>query len=323
MSTVVKQKAQEADDMIRRLAAEANGESTDTAQQQDNANQDSPDAQQQDDVQPNLQAVDTVGDRPDDHREVDELKRQLEKANQRWKTLQGQIGSKDQQIEQLHQLLAKMDQAPAAAAPADSPAPKQVGYTKEDTEAFGEDMIDLVQRIAGGIAGDQLAEANKTIDALKAQLDQVSQVSNKAVNVSFEDQLTKEFPDWEELNSDEGFIGWLQERPQRLNLFSGAAQTKDASGVVEFFQMYVDAVGWRAKSSRQQSKKEEQRRQVVPGKGRSATPSAQSQPEEIEWTRSKIADLYANKRAYAADEFAKLERSAAKAMKEERVDYSK
>jgi len=327
MSSVVKRKAQEADEMIRQLAAEAAGE----AQQEQAESVQQPEEDQAPEDPPALQVVESEEsegysaqtDDGGDPRELDQLKRQLEKADQRWKSLQGQINSKDQQIEQLHQLLANMNQA-SAQQPQTAEASQPKGYSNEDVDAFGEDMIDLVKRVSAQVAAQTVNELQSTVKSLESKVGQVEKVSTTAASASFEDHLEKTFPGWQELNEDPGFISWLQDSQTRLNLFGEAAQAKDAAEVAEFFRLYADKVGWKPKSAARNQKKDQQRRQIAPGKSVSgAAPSTQSQPDEKIWTRTEIANMYANKSSYAADEFAKLEREMAKAMSQNRVDYSK
>lgn len=336
-SSVVRRKAQEADEMIARLAAEANGEDPNAQQQTSGDENDGTLEADPAESQPHLQSVNTddqgyEGDdgaatstQEDSPGEVAELKRQLEKADQRWRSLQGQISSRDQQIEQLHQLLARMDQAPAPQQPQNQNTSQQPsGISKDDIDAYGEDMIDLVKRVAGDVTSNNVAQLQEQVRQLQAQLGEVKEVSTKVASVGFDDALTKEFPAWKELNEDVGFIGWLEDSEARLKQFGDAVKRQDAADVAEYFQRYADKTGWKGKTAGKQRKQEELSRQVAPGKGRSGgAHNAQSQPDQDMWTRSRIAALYANKSQYAADEFAKLERQAAKAMQENRVDYSK
>lgn len=324
MSSQVKRKAAEADEMIRQMAAAAQG-------QQEPVEAPPSDEQPAElEAQPLAEVVDL---QPDDEQsaeqpvennepiasvdELEELKEQARKADARWRSLQGQIDSKDRQIEQLHALLANMQEVKPAEQ--EQVADEVQGYTQADEDAFGADMIDLVKRVSGS----QIDGYKAKITELETELSSLKRDTASTVQDTFEGKLTKLAPTWQELNADTAFITWLQESPTRQQMFQTAAQGKDAPGVAEFFNMYANLNGLGAAAPEPKpSKRDKLERQLAPGKARSSAPQAASTPEEKTWTRSEIAKFYTNKSQYAAEEFNKIEREISRAMASNRVDYT-
>jgi hypothetical protein len=331
MSSVVKQKAAENDARIRQLAA-------------DNAEQPVlplPDGANEGQLEPIEAEVVTFEQppqalpqptpdiaseppvvQPDLSSEVADLRSEVEKANQRWRSLQGQIGSKDKQIEQLHTLIANMNVAPVAVEEPVAVLPQ--GFTKADEDAFGEDMIDVIERIARSVANNEVAELRQTMEGVSHQVQNVEAHTAKAVKSQFDADLTRLAPEWEQLNDDAGFIAWLTSSPTRQNLFAGAVEQQDAEAVSEVFNIYSQAHGQPVVDAQQALRQQKLEKQIAPGKSRSTATSASSQPEEKRaWTKSEIQTVYNAKAQYSKEDFAKLEREIADAMKGERVDYTK
>lgn len=334
MPKAVKEAAARADEMIRQNAAAALEAEGSTAPDADEDTLTPPDEADVLNINQNAQVQPLIHvDNDDDttsmptqleddgvDSQITALQAEAEKANQRWRSLQGQINSKDKQIEQLHTLLANMQAAPAPDPTVTTPA----GYTVADTEAFGEDMIDVIERVSRQIAQSELSGYAQTVSGLAQEVDAVSQHTAGAVTVAFESNLDKLAPNWQALNEDEEFIGWLKTSPTRVNVFATAAEQKDAPGVAEFFNMYSNLMGL-DEANRQAAtlkKKRKQEGQIAPGKSKSVASPVSSQPEEKNWTKSEIALVYRNKSKYPADDFAKLERTISAAMQAGRVDYT-
>lgn len=324
MSSQVKRKAAEADEMIRQLAAQGSGEQA----------MSTPDTSDESEAQPMAEVIEMGSEGSQDsfdtgesaesasgiEREIAELREEARKADARWRSLQGQVDSKDRQIEQLHALLANMQSAkPEKEAEPDVP----MGFTQADKDAFGDDMIDLMQRIANQAASEREKAQQAKINELERQLAGVSQITASTVNDSFEAKLTELAPNWETYNRDQAFIDWLNDNPTRRQLFDGSAQSKNAKGVAEFFNMYAALTGASVNTEAQDNKRRKLENQVAPGKTRAPAPSSASTPEEKIWTRSQIAEVYRSKGRMSAEEFAKKEREISVAMQQERVDYTR
>jgi hypothetical protein len=323
MSSQVKRKAAEADEMIRQMAAAAEAGVSDNQEPEANAQPETAEVvaiqpnDSQNDSETDVISEQSVSETRYSDDEIAELQEAARKADARWRSLQGQIDSKDRQIEQLHSLLSNMQSA-APAETAESSQGTAAGYTKEDADNFGDDLIDLVSRVARQVAGEV---AQSQVQPLQKELETVSSFTASSVQESFESKLDKTSSNWRALNEDTKFIDWLQESETRLNGFRNAAAAKDAIGTADYFNMYSKLFGLDVDKAADKQRKLE--KQLAPGKARSTATTASSTPEGKNWTRSEIAAFYTNKGSMPADEFAKTERAIAKAMSEDRVDYTK
>jgi hypothetical protein len=251
-----------------------------------------------------------------------DFREQAELWEQRYRSLDGMIKSRDRQIQQLHDLLAGMQQTQQKPAEVTSDEPI---LTKKDEEDFGSELVDMARRAAREEFRALKAEFKKDIDELRGNLTNVTQVAQTTVQDRFEmqlDSLTDKR--WQSLDSDPKFIEWLKARPARQKTFIAGVQEQDATTVADFFNEYA------ALANQQREKVEEPKttrkaelvKQIAPGKSKSvSSPESQAGGEKI-WTRTEIAQAYANKKQYKADEFQQMERDIAAAQREGRVNYA-
>lgn len=252
--------------------------------------------------------------------EQDRFREEAAKWEQRYRSLDGMIQARDRQIEQLHQLLASMQQAPQAEAETEKKPGKSKLVGKEDEEAFGTDLIDLARRISREESGAYISELENRLAQLQEQLSSVAQTTAVTVQDRFEQQLTNAVPNWKTIDNDERFIKWLQANPTRNRVFAEAARSQDVAGVAYFFEEYA------GKAAPEEKPKTDPRleKQLSPGKSKSVPSQAKSQSDKKQWTRSEIAQFYANgRKTYSQEDYAKLERDLFNAQKEGRVDFSR
>jgi SAM-dependent methyltransferase len=107
--------------------------------------------------------------------------------------------------------------------------------------------------------------------------------------------LTNQVPDWETLNTDQGFLGWLQEVDPVYGLPRQAALTTayeagDVNRVATVFNTYKGLVG-EPKQTQQSKANQELRRQVAPPRSRSSTPPTDAANQRI-YTQNEIAQFY-------------------------------
>jgi len=327
----VKQKAQEADEMIRQMAAAAKGQveatdaeadgtddesSTPTAEIVDLNPEDQAPTVESDEVVEMVQAPDPAQE------EIAKLRADLE-ALQHWRsTTEGIVRSKDERISELRDIIANMQAAPA---PAPAEPPPASGYSAEDVSQFGDDMIDLVQRVSRQVAQDMMAELKTTIQGMEGNLQNVQKQAAVSAEQAFQNRLNALSPGWEKIDGDAKFVEWLRESPTRNNLFAEAVKSLDAVAVADVMNLYGQLNGTKDAAVQQQSasKQAELEKQVAPGKSRKSAPPSKSRPEDKIWTRSEIQSTYLRKKEFGKDEFAALEREIAKAQREQRVDYSR
>jgi hypothetical protein len=273
---------------------------------------------------------------PDDAGEVDhapsvdsadtDWRHEAQLWEQRYRSLNGMIQSRDKQIQQLHELLANMQQVRSESQQASPSEPVDSLITKDDEDSYGADLVDMARRAGRQESMQLINEMKAELANMRESLQGVSQFTQKSVKERFEaklDDVTKNR--WRNIDRDPAFINWLKASNARYKVFSAGVQELDADTVAEFFNEYVKLAAPAPTTATQpsQSRKAELEKQVAPGKSKAgAAPISQAGDKKV-WTRTEIAQLYANKRQYAADEFNKLERDVAAAQREGRVDFNK
>ena len=314
----IKEEAAKADQMILELAKRADSSTSDESPNGENAEVDQEAVQPEVDQQQTDQGVVADAATEDQNDDVSRVLDESKKWEQRYRSLDGMIQARDRQIEQLHQLLASMQQAQAAPeAPAKQDKAKLVG--KEDEDAFGADLVDLARRVAREESGAYVAKLEGTIAELQQQLKGVAQTTAVTVQDRFENQLAAAVPNWKAVDGDPKFIEWPQSNATRMKVFSEAARNQDVDGVAYFYKEYPGA-----QKTEKQAVDPRLAKQVAPGKSKAVAPAAANPAEKKTWTRSEIAQFYADgKKRFSQEDYVKLERDLFAAQKEGRVDYTR
>ena len=314
----IKEEAAKADQMILELAKRADSSTSDESPNGETAEVDQEAVQPEVDQQQTDQGVVADAATEDQNDDVSRVLDESKKWEQRYRSLDGMIQARDRQIEQLHQLLASMQQAQAAPeAPAKQDKAKLVG--KEDEDAFGADLVDLARRVAREESGAYVAKLEGTIAELQQQLKGVAQTTAVTVQDRFENQLAAAVPNWKAVDGDPKFIEWLQSNATRMKVFSEAARNQDVDGVAYFYKEYPGA-----QKTEKQAVDPRLAKQVAPGKSKAVAPAAANPAEKKTWTRSEIAQFYADgKKRFSQEDYVKLERDLFAAQKEGRVDYTR
>jgi hypothetical protein len=258
----------------------------------------------------------------DTSKKLEQLSRQAEAAEQRWKVLQGMIDKKDTEIETLRTLLAQMNTGPQAA---DSVETQNALITKEDHDAFGGDLIDMVNRVTRATLASDMPRLLKAFDDRLARLEGsvqgVQQVTAKTAQDMFFDALTSRVSDWEAVNVDQGFLSWLNEEDQftgatRMELLQHAFGKQDVPRTAAFFQEYKRLVAPEVEPARENKVA----KLVAPGKAKTTASRVETGSKRT-WTRTEIAKLYADKREgrISAKQFDELERDIFAAQSDGRI----
>jgi len=205
---------------------------------------------------------------------------------------------------QLQQLLA--DKAALEERKAEVPQVNSL-ITDEDKEAFGPDLIDLIERATNSkvaTLASREAELVKEIEKLKGQLGNVTERQVVSEKDRFLASLAQQVPDWETLNVDPGFLGWLQEVdpvygiPKQVAL-SNAYEGGDVARVATIFNSYKGTVA--PKAPKAKSVQDELQRQVAPTRTRSGTPPTSSESEQY-FTNQDIEQFYTDWRRGVYDD---------------------
>ena len=208
---------------------------------------------------------------------------------------------------QVQQLIAEAAAAKATQPKAD-PAPAKTLITEQDKEAFGPDLLDLIERATEQkLAGTRETEAllRAKIQELEGKLGKVDETVGSSSKEIFLDRLTKQVPNWEAVNVDQGFLAWLAEvdpvygLPKQAAL-NNAYEALDANRTANIFKQYLATLP-PAPATPQQNRQELQR-QVAPTRSRTSTAPATSAADKRFYTQGEITQFYEEWRRGFIDE---------------------
>lgn len=145
---------------------------------------------------------------------------------QRYRSLQGVFNKQVPTLQQREkELSAQLQQAQAALeklqaqAQAQAPAQEQKpSLDPKDVDAFGTDLVEMVQRVTQSVLGSMATRFDQTVKAFDARLVKVERSLEsttatvaRTAEETFFDRLTAAVPDWESVNSSQVFLDWLGE----------------------------------------------------------------------------------------------------------------
>jgi uncharacterized phage infection (PIP) family protein YhgE len=203
------------------------------------------------------------------------------------------------------------------------PSSKPTLITEQDKEAFGSDLLDLIDRAAEQKVSEvrnRNAELLGEIKELKGKLGNVSDRQVVSDKDRFLASLSKQVPDWETLNVDSGFLTWLAEvdpvygLPRQYGL-NNAYEAFDADRTAAIFSQYRATV-----SPKSQQRAPSLSSQVAPTRSRS-TPAPSSGTEKPIFSQAEISQFYDDwmKNKITNDEAVKIEAEIHAAYAEGRI----
>lgn len=172
---------------------------------------------------------------------------------QKYRTLRGKY---DAEVPRLHQQvkeltekveqLSKAAEKPQAVEPT-KPKEKVSLVTDADRAEFGEELIDVQRRVAREVAAEyqeQLEAQAKVIEELKAQ---VSNTGSQIGQMTFAQKLTQLVPDFEQVDTDERWVAWLNEydpmlRAPRRTQAKAAFDAGDAEAVAHYVKLWKASI---------------------------------------------------------------------------------
>jgi hypothetical protein len=187
-------------------------------------------------------------------------------------------------------------------------APSPVGdLTQDDIDEYGEDLIQVIQKTARGLVGDQLAALQQENAQLRNQVGQVASHVARSVEGDMYAELAKAVPDWQEINTDDAFLSWLgQADPYsgytRHQMLRDAFTQKNTGRVIAFFTGYLNENTMLNQPHSEAAPAPDTKATgkpaledlAAPGKAQRATSGAQ---EEVQvWTQPEISEFYADVR---------------------------
>jgi len=166
--------------------------------------------------------------------------------------------------------------------------------TEQDKEAFGSDLLDLIDRATEQkVAGfrDRESQLLSEVNELKSKLGNVSERQGVSDKDRFLSALSAQVPDWEALNVDQGFLSWLAEvdpiygLPRQYAL-TNAYEAFDAARTATIFKQYRNMI-----APPTQQRQPNLQSQVAPTRSRS-TPATTSAGEKRIYSQQEISEFY-------------------------------
>lgn len=252
---------------------------------------------------------------------VETPKQDDETWQKRYSTLQGMFNAEvprlHSQVKELQQQLQSVvsQQSQQKAAPQEQQT-KLV--TEKDVEAYGGELIDLMRRQASEVFQAERSQFQADLAKLQAENAELRQqlggvAEKQGVNDrrAYFAELAKAVPDYETINVDPAFIGWLSEADpisglQRQTFLNAAFEQFDPVRTAAVFNGWKQIAG-KVQQPKQQAAQELER-QVAPGTSRAATPAQQTNGDRV-WSMREIEQFYTDvsKGKYAREEAARIE----------------
>lgn len=239
-------------------------------------------------------------------------KQDEETWQKRYQTLQGMFNAEVPRLnaqvkelqQQLQQVLAK------AQAPAKAPEPQEKLVTEKDVEAFGGELLDVIKRQAVEAVQADFAKLQAENAELRKQLGGVAEKQGHVDRRTYFAELAAAVPDYEKLNTDQGFLAWLAELDpvsglNRQTFLTAAYENLDAQRTAAVFSTYKQTLAKQPVNAAAQ----ELQRQVAPGTSRASTPTTQATGAEKIWSLAEIERFYVDvsKGKYVRDEATRIE----------------
>ena len=243
-----------------------------------------------------------------------------ESYEQQWRSLQGMYNATNNRLQsvtetnreyqsritQMEQLLASLSTVPSNTAPIMA---NQNLVSESDRNDYGE-SIDVMRKVSREElypVAAKIASIEATINQLAASLNtsvlpQVQRVAHQQAMSSeerFWTALSNSVPNWQQINNDSGFQGWLLSVDpltgiSRQTYLEQAQNSLDVNRVVAFFQSYSESSGkFLADANAQPNRSavsSQLEKQVNPGRSKGGSPPATQNAKT--YTAADITDFF-------------------------------
>jgi hypothetical protein len=160
-----------------------------------------------------------------------------------------------------------------------------------DVETFGQDLIDLQRRVAREVAAEFETKLS-AMEARNAQLEaMLKDTGNQVGTMTFEQRLNRALPDFEALNADPQWIGWLDEvdpliRAPRRVVAQDAFDRGDVEAIVNVVKLFREQKA----PNKVDNRRAELERQVAPN--RTSSTSTPSNQNGKVYTNAQVEAIY-------------------------------
>lgn len=243
---------------------------------------------------------------------------------QRWKSLDGMLRKKDEQISQLMQsnteLMQKFEtllQRPAE----QQPEPKMEEFSSQ----YGEDTVDAIVKVAMSMFGNRLAALEERVNELAGVAGTVNTLAadqRTTKQEAFRNGLRAQVSDFEQIIETQEWDTWLLNTTDEISglsykqLFDAANDGWNMGTMVALFNRFKAT-----KPAAPIQQHDPRAGLVAPGGGSSSSAPTSGVDPNGTWTESEIMQAYENHRRgmYTADHWAKIDSEIMKAYAENRV----
>ena len=251
---------------------------------------------------------------------------------QKYSTLKGKY---DAEVPRLHQQVRELteqmdairkDAETAKKVEAEKPKERVSYVTDADREEYGDDLIDFQRRVAKEVSQESEERFEQQARVIEELREQVSNTGSQVGEVGFAQKLNNLVPGFDQLDSDERWVAWLNEidpmtRGPRRDQAQAAFNSGDAEAVAHYVSLFRGSVEPIANGK--SDRETELEKQVAPNRSASSTATRSAgkdakiySEKEINKSWDKIRTL-SSKGKY--DDAAKLEAELTVAYMEGRV----
>lgn len=197
--------------------------------------------------------------------------------------------------------------------------------SEEDKEAFGEDLINMMKKIAAVEAGKSAKTSEAHVKSVSAKLEDLEKTAQDTAFDKFLVKLGKEVSDFEEINADPKWLDWLGEySPEvggpRQDALNNAVAAHDVARTASLFKAFKALTPEAPQVDTKKEKLEKElKQQVSPHKTSSnAAPKA-----DKTWTGDDYAAAFdvRHNNSKTVKEVEALQAAAEKALQEGRVRW--
>lgn len=254
-----------------------------------------------------------------------ELVSQRDDYYKKWRSLDGMLRKKDEQIAQLMQqnneILQRLNDVTLQITQQPHVKPPTVDDVMSQlSEEYGGDSVAMIRKVVMAEAGAEISELKAEIARLKGVADSVSTLAadqGRTKSELFQAELTNKVGDWRALIASPAWRQWLETNSDELTGASFAALFDQAN---EDWNMHtMVALFNKFKAASQQPEQVDPRAHLVTPGGTGVGAPASAQPKM--WTESEVMAAYDKQRRgfYTAEQWAAIDADITQANAEGRI----
>lgn len=210
----------------------------------------------------------------------------------KFRVLQGKYNAEVPRLQQqLREMISERDQLVQRISALEA-KPKEdrqiVDLSPDEISEYGEDFFNVIKKVVKS----ELGTVSQPVEQLKSRVEDLGKKQLQTEEEKFKSRLSTLVPGWEKYDTDQRFLGWLNQTDPfsgeaRQALLTKHVRSLNADAVSKFFEAWMREAG--VTTGKKVSKIE---RQVTPS-SRNAAPDSASKEEKI-ITREEVAKFYAD-----------------------------